>query len=276
MWRADGIVATLLANEATLHHYAAWLMIATGACVIFVELVLGMQAPYGKHADIQSARLYGPTIHPKVAWVFQESWSFVMPALLVASRAGDAQCRASWANRMLLAMYMVHYAYRAFVFPFRMRGGKPMPVGVCALAALFCVFNGYLQGRAWTAFIALDASDTRTAAALVAGSLIWAAGLYINLDSDAVLRNLRKPGETGYKIPRGGAFELVSGANYFGEILEWCGYALAAGGALPAVAFAFFTFANTAPRAYHHHLWYKRKFADDYPPRRCAVIPYIW
>jgi 3-oxo-5-alpha-steroid 4-dehydrogenase 1 len=173
---------------------------------------------------------------------------------------------------------MAHYAYRSFIFPLRMRGGKPMPIGVCLLATAFCAFNGYVQGRAWTAFVLLDASTSLRAALLVAGAAVWAGGLYINLDADARLRNLRSPSErsTGvYKIPRGGAFELVSGANYFGEIVEWCGYALASGGALPAVAFAFFTFSNTAPRAYHHHLWYLRKFAD-YPPSRRAVIPYVW
>ena len=150
-----------------------------------------------------------------------------------------------------------------------------MPVGVCVLAACFCMFNGYLQGRAWTAHVPIVLDSAPRAAAFWLGLTVWALGLFINLDSDAVLRNLRKPGESGYKIPRGGAFELVSGANYFGEIVEWCGYALAAGGALPAVAFAFFTFANTAPRAYHHHLWYREKF-DDYPRQRRAVIPWVW
>ena len=66
----------------------------------------------------------------------------------------------------------------------------------------------------------------------------------------------------------------MSGANYFGEIVEWSGYALAARRLAPA-AFAFFTFANTAPRAYHHHLWYRAKF-EDYPKARKAVLPYIW
>ena len=44
----------------------------------------------------------------------------------------------------------------------------------------------------------------------------------------------------------------VSAANYFSEILEWSGYALAAQ-SLPAVAFAFYTFCNVAPRGLKHH-----------------------
>ena len=75
-------------------------------------------------------------------------------------------------------------------------------------------------------------------------------------------------------MPYGGAFRWVSGANYFGEIIEWCGYALAAN-RLGATAFAVFTFCNTAPRAHTHHEWYRQKF-DDYPPERKAVIPWLW
>lgn len=74
----------------------------------------------------------------------------------------------------------------------------------------------------------------------------------INIHSDHILRSLRSPGETGYKIPRGGMFEYVSGANFFGEIVEWIGYALFAQ-TLTAWAFAAFTAANTIPRAVEHH-----------------------
>ncbi|PWG68210.1 hypothetical protein DF186_25590, partial [Enterococcus hirae] len=37
------------------------------------------------------------------------------------------------------------------------------------------------------------------------GSSMWFVGWIINIHSDHILRNLRKPGETGYKIPRGNA-----------------------------------------------------------------------
>lgn len=127
-------------------------------------------------------------------------------------------------------------------------------------------------------------------------------GMAINIHSDYILRNLRKPGEVSYKIPRGqylldlhsrilkgsirlkyyyyiisifplcsyfiiiaifgadltvflfsgGMFEWISGANFFGEIIEWCGFAVATW-SFPAFAFAFFTICSIGPRAYHHH-----------------------
>lgn len=50
----------------------------------------------------------------------------------------------------------------------------------------------------------------------------------VNIYHDGALIRLRKDvknkeGKVGYKIPRGGLFELISGANYFGEIVEWWG-----------------------------------------------------
>lgn len=79
---------------------------------------------------------------------------------------------------------------------------------------------------------------------------------------------------TGYKIPVGGAFDWVSGANYFGEIVEWMGFAIAAW-SLPAAAFVIFNFCNLAPRAWHHHLWYKQRF-KEYPADRAAILPLLW
>jgi hypothetical protein len=48
-------------------------------------------------------------------------------------------------------------------------------------------------------------------------------GFVINFQSDTILMRLRKPGETGHKLPRGGLFRWVSSPNYFGELVEWSG-----------------------------------------------------
>uniref|UniRef100_S4RTG0 3-oxo-5-alpha-steroid 4-dehydrogenase C-terminal domain-containing protein n=1 Tax=Petromyzon marinus TaxID=7757 RepID=S4RTG0_PETMA len=106
------------------------------------------------------------------------------------------------------------------------------------------------------------------------GAVLWLAGLLINLHSDHILRNLRKPGETGYKIPRGGMFEFVSGANFFGEMVEWLGFAIACC-TLQAWAFSVFSITVIGPRSVHHHKWYLEKF-EDYPKKRKAVIPFLY
>ena len=47
-------------------------------------------------------------------------------------------------------------------------------------------------------------------------------------------------------------FTYVSGANFFGEIVEWTGFALACW-SLPSLAFVSFTALNIGPRAIQHH-----------------------
>ena len=57
--------------------------------------------------------------------------------------------------------------------------------------------------------------------------LVFAAGYIVNRRSDTILRNLRKPGEKGYKIPYGGMFRWVSAPNYLGELTIWTGWTIA-------------------------------------------------
>lgn len=77
-----------------------------------------------------------------------------------------------------------------------------------------------------------------------------------------------------YSIPQGGLYRWISCPNYFGEILEWFGWALATWS--PAgLTFALWTAAYLAPRAYANHRWYRRTF-PDYPPGRRALLPGIW
>jgi hypothetical protein len=58
------------------------------------------------------------------------------------------------------------------------------------------------------------------------------------------------------------------------EIIEWTGFALMSWSPA-ALALAFYTVANLAPRASAHLNWYRKKFSD-YPSERKALIPHLW
>ena len=62
-------------------------------------------------------------------------------------------------------------------------------------------------------------------------------------------------GCTGYYIPYGGLFELITCPNYFGELVEWLGWSLATWS--PAgLVWALFSAATFIPRSWHNHNWY--------------------
>lgn len=212
-------------------------------------------------------------VNGKLAWIIQEAPSLLVPLWCFFN--GNESVTGSLANRILLAYFVGHYANRTVIFPLQIRGGKPTPFGVMLSALLFTSVNGIIQGRYLTQLHQYEDSHLTSPLFLI-GSGLFLNGLLINLHSDAVLRNLRKPGETGYKIPRGGMFSYISGANFFGEIMEWVGFAMATGFALPAVTFAFATACNIAPRAVQHHQWYLTKFEDYDKLGRKAIIPFVY
>ena len=116
-------------------------------------------------------------------------------------------------------------------------------------------------------------TTTSKARAAKAGLALFAAGYFINQQSDHILLNLRKPGETGYRVPHGGLYRYVSCPNYLGELIEWSGFALLTWSP-GALMFVIWTAANLVPRARTHHAWYKERF-PDYPPERRAILPWL-
>ena len=137
------------------------------------------------------------------------------------------------------------------------------------------------------------------------GLLLFLLGMAINMHSDSVLRGLRAPGETGYRIPYGGLFSHISAPNYFGETLEWCGFAAVAQVGLyfilcksgciredwslilfdnsepnllqtqAALWFAIWNLLFLGNRAMQTHKWYLEKFGGEYPASRKAFIPFL-
>jgi 3-oxo-5-alpha-steroid 4-dehydrogenase 1 len=247
----------------------------SGAYLWFVVLefalalltVVGLRfviAPYGRHGRDG----WGPTVPARVGWIVMESPASL---LFLAFYLLGAH-RADLVPLVFLALWQAHYVQRAFVYPFLMRGDSRMPVVVALMAIAFNVLNAYVNAR-WISGLGSYRRDWLADPRFIAGTVLFLGGLALNLRSDHRLRHLRKPGETGYRIPRGGAFRWVSCPNYLGEIVEWTGWALATW-SLGGLAFAVYTAANLAPRAIQNHQWYRRTF-PDYPPDRRALIPLL-
>jgi 3-oxo-5-alpha-steroid 4-dehydrogenase 1 len=148
---------------------------------------------------------------------------------------------------------------------------------VFLLAFVFCLVNGFLQGRYLCEYATYETETSKVTFSpqFIAGIVLFLIGMAINMHSDHILRNLRKPGDKGYYIPRGGMFEYVSGANFFGEIVEWTGFAVASN-SIVGWSFAIFTICNIGPRAVQHHAWYLNKFDDYDKLGRKAVVPFLF
>ncbi len=236
------------------------------AAVVFTILIF-VSAPYGRH--VRSG--WGPGINDRLGWVLMES---VAPLMFFACfLVGPVNTSA--AALVFLGMWELHYLHRAFIFPFSMRNGAGrMALVVIALGLLFNFLNTYLNGRYVFTFSGGYPAEWLAGPKFIVGAIVFAAGFAINRHSDWTLRNLRRPGESSYRIPHGGLFRWVSCPNYTGEILIWTGWAIATW-SLAGLVFATWTAANLVPRARSHQIWYRQRF-PDYPVERKALVPLLW
>jgi len=244
-----------------------WLVLLEIALAVPTLLsLLFIPAPYGRH----QRKGWGPTLPARVGWIVMESpavWFFAWIYFLGPNALRPVPL-------VLLALWQLHYLYRAFLFPFLIRShGRRMPLLVAAMAFLFNLLNNWVNAR-WISAFGDYPADWLSSTPFLVGCALFLGGFTLHVTSDRALRNLRAPGEAGYRIPRGGAFDLVTAPNYLGEMIEWTGWAIAAWSPAGA-AFALYTFANLAPRAVSHHRWYRARF-PDYPAHRKAIIPYLF
>lgn len=242
-----------------------WLGIAVCVHVAMFFVV----APFGRHTKTT----WGATMDNRLAWIVMELPSL---AIMVFFLLTGPQSMLSYAW-VLFGFWMLHYANRSLVYPFRIRSkNKKMPILIMANAIIFNLMNAGLNGY----FLGyLSSAEQYTAAWLtsplfIAGAALFLAGMAINWIADTILIGLRKPGETGYVIPKGFLFNYVASPNLFGEVIEWVGFALMAWN-LPALTFAVWTFANLVPRAKNHLDWYRENF-PDFPKNRKAIFPGIF
>jgi len=241
---------------------AAWVF--TGL-IIFI-ILLYIPAPYGRH----TRKGWGPGIPNRLGWVIMEMPSMIVFALFFLS-GNRTIGPVAW---IFFVLWVGHYINRSLVFPFRTKtSGKQMPLVIALFAVFFNLVNGAFNGSWFSTYGPVYTVEWLTDLRFIAGMVLFVAGAWINISSDQILLKLRKGGDGSYKIPGGGLFRYVSCPNFFGEILEWTGFAVMTWSPA-ALAFALWTIFNLVPRAMEHHRWYRKRF-PDYPEGRKAVVPGI-
>ena len=232
-----------------------WIII--GLIIFPINLIY--KAPYGRH----TSKKWGISIDNKLGWIIME-----LPALLV--------CPAIYfyfkvdfdMSIMFICLWIIHYFNRTIIFPFRIKTkGKKMPLAIVLSAFFFNIVNGLING-----YFLSNIDMHSVSIFLITGFLLFVLGLYINISSDNKLINLRKI-KKGYFIPKGGLFKYISCPNFFGEIIEWFGFALMTFN-IGSLSFFIWTCCNLIPRALAHHKWYKNKF-NEYPKERKAILPFL-
>ncbi len=238
-------------------------LIFSFAAIVFI-LLFFIPAPYGKFLR----RGWGPVLKSKWAWMIME---FPSPALMAIFFFTSGQKNIQ--QIIFISLWLLHYLLRTFIYPFRQSGSeKPYPLIIVSMAIIFNCLNGFVNGYGIFRLLNYE-SSWLFSWQFIAGLSLFLTGFYINKMSDEKLRAFRKNNPEEYVIPRGWLFNYISSPHYFGEIIEWGGWALMTW-SLPGFAFFIFSFANLFPRGVASHRWYKENF-PGYPAERKAVIPFI-
>lgn len=245
---------------------AGMVILAAG---VFVALFF-VDAGYGKFYQPR----WGPSVDNRVGWILMEAPVFILMLLLW----WHSDRRTDPVRLVFLVLFELHYFHRSFIFPLQIRGRNRMPLSIILMGALFNTLNAQIQGG-WIFY--LSPADRYplswlTSLPFLVGTVLFLGGMAVNIQSDSIIRNLRQPGDTAHYLPKGGLFGYVTSANYFGEFVEWLGFAILTWSWAGAV-FAIWTFANLAPRAARIYDMYAREFPDELDTRKTKrIIPFIF
>jgi protein-S-isoprenylcysteine O-methyltransferase Ste14 len=238
-----------------------WVLIGLGTFVyLFFE-----SAPYGRHIK----EGWGIEIPARLGWVIMESPSVILMIIYALIVRDQLQI----IHKVFLLIWLTHYIHRTFIYPFLIEMTNPkMPISIALSAFFFNLVNVSIQ--AFGIFYFTEYSENWiSSSTFIIGLSIFLLGMYINIRSDYIIVAMKKRNGPGYHIPQTFLYKYLSAPNYFGEIIEWLGWAILTW-SISGIVFLIWVIANLFPRAIAHHRWYKNKF-DDYPKNRKAIIPGI-
>jgi len=245
-----------------------WAMVALAA-IVFVALFF-VNAGYG---IFRSAK-WGVSIHNKVGWVIMEA-----PVSVLIFLFWWFSDRSFMLVPFVFFLFLqIHYIRRAFIFPFLMRGKSRIPIGIVMMGITFNTFNAFMQGY-WIFHLSppsLYVDAWLQTPQFIGGAILFFIGFFININSDKRIRNLRQLGDTKHYLPYGGMFNHVTSANYFGELVEWTGFAIATW-SMPGLVFVIWSFANLVPRANAIYCQYQKEFATEMQGKNLKrIFPFVY
>lgn len=261
----------ILENRTLMEQFNTLLFIMALVGMIVMIALYFVDAGYGKMISSK----WGPAISNKVGWLLMECPVFLVMLFFWAK--SDVQMTLPYI--LFFLFFELHYFQRSFVFPLLMKGNSKMPLVIMAMSIVFNLINGYIQGR-WLFELAPSinyySAEWIRSWQFIAGTIIFFTGMGINLHSDHVIRNLRKPGDTNHYLPQKGMYKYVTSANYLGEIIEWAGFALLTW-SFASLVFLWFTCANLVPRSNSIYHKYEKEFPDQFDRRKLKrIFPFIY
>ena len=247
-----------------IYYYGLSLWILFGIIICLILIKFNTIPTYGRYFPKN-----GILINNRLGWILMELPTLILMPYFTFNGFNNPNSVVI----VFLCLYMIHYINRTLIFPFRIKfKKKKISILIVLSAALFNLVNTFFIGYYFGNLAEYDLNWFQTPY-FICGLSIFLIGMYINQSSDTILINLRDNNNDNYKIPYGGFFKYVSCPNYFGEILEWLGFAILTW-SLSGLAFMLWTCFNLIPRAIRHHNWYNENF-KEYPKKRKAVLPHL-
>ena len=167
------------------HYYDLFLAGMTALAVVVFIALFFVRAGYGMLRDGK----WGPKIDNRLGWIAMEAPVFIAMCILClcSPRRGDAVCL------VFFGLFQLHYLNRAFVYPLLLKGRSTMPLGIVLMGVTFNVLNALMQGG-WIFYIAPEGYYTPQwllSPQFIVGTLIFFAGMAVNIHSDRIIRRLR-------------------------------------------------------------------------------------
>lgn len=245
-------------------------LVAFGFILAIVQFVgqLFQPIPYGRHARGNGRLPIPGRIARMVITLIPHVVFFVATYFLAGQRFREAP------NIVFFCLYVVHFLERGIVTPLLSRYSHSK-IRLWILLSFF--LTGLLYSYINAEFIgsAEYCDNYLYDPRFIIGLVLFIVGFILNRAADYQLVWLRKSRtDTEYYVPKGPLYCLISCPNYFGEGLQWFGWAVMTW-SLAGLVFWLASESIFIPRSRHNHKWLRNQFLD-YPTIRKGLIPFLF